>query len=61
MQVGAYHHQPQPKAANANPSIEIERSMLASFTNIDCESQNPDNENPLRFYPLEKRSSSNLY
>jgi hypothetical protein len=30
--------------------------MLASFTNMNCESQNPDNGNPLRFYPLEKRS-----
>jgi len=33
--------------------------MLASFTNMNCESQNPDNGNPLRFYPLEKRS--NIY
>lgn len=52
----AYHRQPLPKAASANPSIEIELSMLASFTNVDCESQKPDNGNPLRFYPLEKRS-----
>lgn len=53
----SYHHQPPPKAANANPSIEIEPSMSASFTNMNCESQNADNGNPLRFYPLEKRSN----
>jgi hypothetical protein len=52
----SYHHQPLPKAANANPSIEIEPSMLASFTNMDYELQNPDNGYPLRSYPLEKRS-----
>jgi site-specific recombinase XerD len=34
--------------------------MLASFTNMNCESQNPDNGNPLRFYPLEKRSNRPL-
>ena len=32
--------------------------MLASFTKMDCESQNQDNGNPLRFYPLEKRSNA---
>ena len=34
--------------------------MLASFTNMNCESQNPDNGNPLRFYPLEKRSNGRM-
>jgi hypothetical protein len=43
---------------HGNSSIEIEPSMLASFTSVDCESQNRDNGNPLRFNPPKKRSSA---
>jgi hypothetical protein len=53
-----YHHQPPPKAANTNPSIEIEPSMSASFTNMDCESQNRDNGNSAQFNASEKALTS---
>ena len=35
--------------------------MLASFTNMNCESQNPNNENPLRFYPLENALNTAIF
>jgi len=46
-----------PKAASANPSKAGDRSMPASFTSTDYDSQNAIVGNPCRFIPVEIRSN----
>jgi hypothetical protein len=40
-------HRPPPEPENANPSKEVEPSMLASFTSTDSESEITPDGNPL--------------